>query len=178
MSKSNSPRHNKDQHQHHQQENFQSNTDISFDNAIAQSSSQRQSRDHHQQCQSQNSPERKRKTYHRVESEKPTVWLQSQESDYQPRVIKKIEVTGKESLSTGGRTAVQRNQRILKKVEVSNLEESADGDRLVKQRKERQATGERKIYNMHQSNREDIDFEAERTEDDVFVMKQGDQGYI
>ena len=41
MSKSNSPRHNKDQHQHHQQENFQSNTDISSDNAIAQSSSQR-----------------------------------------------------------------------------------------------------------------------------------------
>ena len=31
---------------------------------------------------------------------------------------------------------------------------------------------------MRQSNREDIDFEAEKTEDDVFVMKQGDQVYI
>ena len=41
ISKSNSPRHNKDQHQQHQEENFQSNTDTSSDNAIAQSSSQR-----------------------------------------------------------------------------------------------------------------------------------------
>ena len=31
---------------------------------------------------------------------------------------------------------------------------------------------------MRQSNREDIDFEVEKTEDDVFVMKQGDQVYI
>ena len=138
ISKSNRPRQNKDQHQHHQEEKCQSNTDVLSDNAIAQSSSQIYSRDHQQQHQSQNSPEQKRKTYHRVESEKPTAWPQSQEADYQPRVIKTIEVTDKESLSTVGRAAVQRNQRILKKIEVSDLEELEDGDRQVKQRKGRQ----------------------------------------
>ena len=58
------------------------------------------------------------------------------------------------------------------------MEESADGDGRVKQRKGRQAMGERKIYNMRQRNRGDIDFEAERIKDHVFAMKQGDQGYI
>ena len=58
------------------------------------------------------------------------------------------------------------------------MEEPADGDTQVKQRKGRQATGERKIYNMRQRNRGDIGFEAERIEDYVFAMKQGNQGYI
>ena len=69
------------------------------------------------------------------------------------------------------------NQRLLKKVEVSDLEEIADGDMKVKQRKGKHATGERKVCNMHQSNREDIDFEAERTEDRKFAMKQDNRSY-
>ena len=58
------------------------------------------------------------------------------------------------------------------------MEEPADGDTQVKQRKGRQATGERKIYNIHQRNRDDTDFEAERIGDQVFALKQGDQDYI
>ena len=69
------------------------------------------------------------------------------------------------------------NQRLLKKVEVSDLEEIAAGDIKVKQRKGKHATGERKVCNMHQSNREDIDFEAERTEDRKFAMKQDNRSY-
>ena len=178
ISKSNSPRPNKDHHQQHQKENFQSNTDISSNDAIAQGSSQRFNRDHQQQRQSQNSPEQERKTYHQVESEKLAACSQSQESEYQPRVIKTIEVTDKDSLSTVGRTAVQRNQRILKKVEVSDLEESTDSDMRVKQRKGNQATGKRKIYDICQRSRGDVDFEAERIKDHTFAIKQGDQGYV
>ena len=58
------------------------------------------------------------------------------------------------------------------------MEETPDGDMRVKQRNGRQATGERKIYNMRQRSRRDVDFEAERNEDHVFAMKQGDQCYI
>ena len=47
----------------------------------------------------------------------------------------------------------------------------------VKQRKGKHATGERKVCNMCQSNREDIDFEAERTEDRKFAMKQDNRSY-
>ena len=96
----------------------------------------------------------------------------------QPIVLKTNEVTHKESLSTVGRTAIQRNQRILKKLEVSDLEEAADSDMRVKQRKGRQATGERKTCNIRQRSRGDIDFEAERIEDHIFAMKQGDQSCI
>ena len=69
------------------------------------------------------------------------------------------------------------NQRLLKKVEVSDLEEIADGDMKVKQRKGKHAAGERKVCNMHQSNRENIDFEAKRTEDRKFAMKQDNRSY-
>ena len=156
VAKSNCPKYNRDHHQQHREENFQSSTDILSDNAIAQSNSQRYIGDHDQQCQSMNSPEKERKTFHRVESEKPAACTQS----------------------TVGRTAVQRNQRILKKVEVSDLEETADGDMRVKQRKGGQATGERKNDNMRQRSRGDIDFEAVKNEEHVFAMKHGDQGYI
>ena len=94
---------------------MQSSTDISSDNAIVQ----KYSRDHHQQCQSQNSLEQERKTYHKVEKEKPTACPQSQESEYQPRGIKTIEVADKESLSTVGRTTVQRNQNTEESVSIS-----------------------------------------------------------
>lgn len=40
----------------------------------------------------------------------------------------------------------------------------------------RQATGERKIYNMLQRNRRDVDFEAGKIEGYVFAMNQRDQG--
>ena len=98
------------QHQSLQKEkDLQSSADISSDNSRAKKNSQRYSRDHHQQRQSKNSPEQAGKTYHRVESEKPAACSQSQESEYQPRVIKTIEITHKDSLSTVGRTEVQRN---------------------------------------------------------------------
>lgn len=42
----------------------------------------------------------------------------------------------------------------------------------------RQATGERKIYNMLQRNRRDVDFEAGKIEGYVFAMNQRDQGCI
>ena len=48
----------------------------------------------------------------------------------------------------------------------------------LKQRKGRQTTGERKIYNMRQRNRGDVNFETEKIEEQAFAMKQGDQGYI
>ena len=109
--------------------------------------------------------------------ENPAACPQSQELECQPRVIKTIEITNKESLSTVGRTTVQRKQRTLKKVEVSDLEESADGNMRVKWRKGRHATGERKVYNMRQRNKGDIDFEAGRFEDHTFAVKQGGRGY-
>ena len=57
------------------------------------------------------------------------------------------------------------------------MEEIADGDMRVKQRKERQTTDERKIYNMRQRSRGDVNFESEKIEEHAFAMKQGDQGY-
>ena len=45
----------------------------------------------------------------------------------------------------------------------------------IKRRKGRQATDKQKVYNIRQRNKGDIDFEAERIEDDTFEMKQGDR---
>ena len=44
----------------------------------------------------------------------------------------------------------------------------------VKQRKGRPVKDKKKVYNMCQRNRVDIDFEAERTEDHTFSIKQSE----
>ena len=72
-------------------------------------------------------------------SPSPQSIITTLKSEYQPRVIKTIEVTDEESLATVDTAAVQRNQRILNKVEVSDSEETADGDMRVKRRNRRQA---------------------------------------
>ena len=47
----------------------------------------------------------------------------------------------------------------------------------VKQRKGSPVTDKQKVYNMCQRNRVDIDFEAERTEDHTFSIKQSDRDF-
>ena len=60
--------------------------------------------------------------------------------------------------------------KILKILEVSDLEEATDSDMRVKQRKEDNQEGNKKLYNMRQRNRGDIDFEPERIENHTFAM--------
>ena len=58
----------------------------------------------------------------------------------------------------------------MKILEVSDLEEATDSDMKVKQRKEDNQEGNKKLYNMRQRNRGDIDFEPERIENHTFAM--------